>query len=105
MVLLFVARSFQLTPHATFPARHTDTLRFLNIQTNKYARYYRGHSAQVTTLVTCATNDVVLSGALDGAVKMWDLRSPLAQVRDTPPVSLCSAGGFDGGGVASASFC
>ena len=52
-----------------------DTIRYLSAHDNTYIRYFRGHSAPVTTLALSPGSDDFISASLDNTVKLWDLRS------------------------------
>jgi COMPASS component SWD2 len=52
-----------------------DTIRYLSAHDNTYIRYFRGHTAPVTSLSLSPGNDNFISCSLDNTVKLWDLRS------------------------------
>ncbi|OQV14567.1 WD repeat-containing protein 82 [Hypsibius exemplaris] len=56
-----------------------DTLRQLNLVENRYIRYFTGHTRKVSSLKMHPKEDVFLSAARDGSVRLWDLRSQNAQ--------------------------
>lgn len=53
-----------------------DTIRYLSTHDNSYIRYYRGHTAPVTCITLCPSNDTFLSCAHDHTVRLWSLSSP-----------------------------
>uniref|UniRef100_A0A915EXN0 WD repeat containing protein 82 n=1 Tax=Echinococcus canadensis TaxID=519352 RepID=A0A915EXN0_9CEST len=52
-----------------------DTIRYLSLHDNKYIRYFQSHVKRVVSLCMSPIDDTFLSGALDGTVRLWDLRS------------------------------
>ncbi|KAL7678058.1 hypothetical protein ACOME3_004285 [Neoechinorhynchus agilis] len=50
-------------------------IRLLNIQSNKYVQYFKGHSDLVVSLNTSPTDDIFVSSSLDSSVRLWDRRS------------------------------
>lgn len=58
-----------------------DTIRYLSTHDNQFLRYFKGHSAPVTTLTLCPSNDTFLSCSLDNTVRLWDLSSSNATAR------------------------
>ncbi|VUZ48049.1 unnamed protein product [Hymenolepis diminuta] len=52
-----------------------DTIRYLSLHDNKYIRYFQSHTKRVVSLSMSPVDDTFLSGALDGTVRLWDLRS------------------------------
>lgn len=71
-----------------------------NVSTGESLRKFRGHAARVNCVCFNEESTVILSGSMDGTVKVWDLRSrrndPI-QVNDLdedelsiPVVCVCS---------------
>jgi len=58
-----------------------DTIRYLSTHDNQFLRYFKGHTAPVTTLTLCPASDTFLSCSLDNTVRLWSLSSPNAQGR------------------------
>ncbi|KAK2079307.1 hypothetical protein QBZ16_002998 [Prototheca wickerhamii] len=54
-------------------------LRYHDLHSNRYIRYFRGHQAKVTTLCMSPKSDAFLSAAEDKQVRLWDLRQPYCQ--------------------------
>jgi len=52
-----------------------DTIRYLSLHDNKYIRYFRDHTKQVTCLSMSPTEDLFISGSLDRTLRLWDVRS------------------------------
>ncbi|WFD31178.1 hypothetical protein MSPP1_002212 [Malassezia sp. CBS 17886] len=59
--------------------KEDDTIRYHSLHDNKYLQYFRGHKRRVVSLEMSPVDDTFLSGAVDDAVRLWDLRSPAAQ--------------------------
>ncbi|PKI82471.1 Swd2p [Malassezia vespertilionis] len=59
--------------------KEDDTIRYHSLHDNKYLQYFRGHKRRVISLEMSPVDDTFLSGAVDDAVRLWDLRSPSAQ--------------------------
>lgn len=59
--------------------KEDDTIRYHSLHDNKYLQYFRGHKRRVVSLEMSPVDDTFLSGAVDDAVRLWDLRSPSAQ--------------------------
>ncbi|KAI9816753.1 MAG: member of Set1p complex, histone methyl transferase [Pycnora praestabilis] len=55
-----------------------DTIRYLSTHDNQFLRYFKGHTAPVTSLALSPASDTFLSCSLDNTVRLWDLRSPNA---------------------------
>ncbi|KAI4152345.1 MAG: hypothetical protein LQ340_002963, partial [Diploschistes diacapsis] len=54
-----------------------DTIRYLSTHDNQYLRYFKGHTAPVTSLNLCPANDTFCSSsAHDHTVRLWNLSSP-----------------------------
>lgn len=58
-----------------------DTIRYLSTHDNQFLRYFKGHTAPVTTLALCPASDTFLSCSLDNTVRLWSLSSPSPQGR------------------------
>ncbi|MCJ1258441.1 member of Set1p complex, histone methyl transferase [Lignoscripta atroalba] len=58
-----------------------DTIRYLSTHDNQFLRYFKGHTAPVTTLTLCPASDTFLSCSLDNTVRLWSLSSPSPQGR------------------------
>ncbi|MCJ1247328.1 member of Set1p complex, histone methyl transferase [Trapelia coarctata] len=58
-----------------------DTIRYLSAHDNAFLRYFKGHSAPVTSLALCPGSDTFVSGSLDNTVRLWSLQSPNPQGR------------------------
>ena len=56
-----------------------DGIRYLSMHDNSFIRYFRGHTARVTSLSLSPGGDQFLSASLDNTVKLWDARSPNPQ--------------------------
>ncbi|SYW75357.1 related to SWD2 - subunit of the COMPASS complex [Ustilago bromivora] len=59
--------------------KENNALRYCNTKTKVYTRYFEGHENKVVSLQMSPQNDTFLSGSVDEAVKLWDLRAPSAQ--------------------------
>lgn len=58
-----------------------DTIRYLSTHDNQFLRYFKGHTAPVTSLVLNPAADSFLSCSLDNTVRLWNLNSPSPQAR------------------------
>ena len=58
-----------------------DTIRYLSTHDNQFLRYFKGHTAAVTSLALCPASDTFISGSLDNTVRLWSLSSPSPQGR------------------------
>ncbi|KAI4204554.1 MAG: hypothetical protein LQ350_001104 [Teloschistes chrysophthalmus] len=58
-----------------------DNIRYLSTHDNNYIRYFKGHSAAVTDLAPCPSNDMLLSCSADNTVRLWNSKSQYAQAR------------------------
>ena len=58
-----------------------DTIRYLSTHDNQYLRYFKGHTAPVTTLALCPASDTFLSCSLDNTVRLWSISSSSPQGR------------------------
>lgn len=63
--------------------RRTHDIRYLSLHDNKYLRYFRGHSEEVTSISMSPVDDFFLSAAHDRTVCLWNLNtsSPIAKLR------------------------
>ena len=59
--------------------RYLDSIRYLSSHDNSYIRYFRGHTAPVTSISLNPSSDNFLSTSLDNTVRLWDLRSQHTQ--------------------------
>lgn len=86
--------------------KENNVLRYLSLHDNRYLRYFSGHKDRVTTLSMSPVSDTFLSAAVDGSVRLWDLRSSNCQgaLNVTPgpaptaafdPAGLVFAAGID----------
>lgn len=50
-------------------------IRYLSLHDNAYLRYFKGHEAAVTALEMSPVSDLLVSGAANDTVRLWDLRS------------------------------
>ena len=58
-----------------------DSIRYLSTHDNAFLRYFKGHTAPVTSLAVCPSSDTFLSCSLDNSVRLWSLSSPYPQAR------------------------
>lgn len=61
--------------------KQDDTIRYLATHDNTYIRYFRGHTAPVTSIALCPKDDTFLSCSLDNTLRLWDIRSSTPQAR------------------------
>jgi len=57
-----------------------DAIRYMSFHDNKFIRYFKGHTKQVSALEMSPQEDMFLSASLDHSIRLWDLRSPNCQV-------------------------
>jgi COMPASS component SWD2 len=73
-----------------------DHIRYLSLTENKYIRYFRGHRARVVSIAVTPKDDSFISAALDGTMRLWDIRYPhcagVLQVRGRPAVAVDPSG-------------
>ncbi|KAJ1717905.1 hypothetical protein LPJ61_007060, partial [Coemansia biformis] len=73
-----------------------DTIRYLSCDTNQYIRYFVGHKDAVTSLQRSPNqaSSTLLSAALDGSVRIWDLDQvdPACTVTPTGTRSVADGG-------------
>ncbi|KAJ1647783.1 hypothetical protein J3B02_000095 [Coemansia erecta] len=62
-----------------------DTIRYLSFETNQYLRYFVGHKGFVTSLKRNPDGRCLMSAAIDGTVRLWDLNT----VNPTSSVDVC----------------
>ncbi len=79
------------------------SLRYWDLYENTYIRYFSGHVSQVTTVDVHPYEDVLLSGGLDRAAFLWDLRkeNAIARIRGFSSI----LGSFDTQGLTFALSC
>lgn len=56
--------------------KENNAIRYMDLKTKAYMRYFEGHENKVVTLQMAPQNDTFLSGSVDEAVRLWDLRTP-----------------------------
>ncbi|EEB08285.1 Set1C complex subunit Swd2.1 [Schizosaccharomyces japonicus yFS275] len=56
-----------------------DTLRFLDLNSNRYIRYFVGHKDKVISLDVSPVDELFLSTSLDNTLRLWDMRSSTCQ--------------------------
>ncbi|KAI3855468.1 hypothetical protein MKX03_025426, partial [Papaver bracteatum] len=56
-----------------------ESLRLLNLNDNKYLRYFKGHHDRVVSLNFCSRKELFISGSLDRTVILWDQRAEKCQ--------------------------
>lgn len=80
-----------------------DTIRYLSAHDNSYIRYFRGHTAPVTSLCLSPSSDNFVSTGLDNVVRQWDLRSshPATTLNLTAPYLAA----YDPGAIVLAIAC
>ena len=66
-------------------------IRYLDLETNQYLRYFSGHGALVHDLQMSPLNDTFLSASYDESVRLWDLRLSKAQAIVPSLVPNCIA--------------
>ncbi|KAK4535092.1 hypothetical protein CDCA_CDCA03G1117 [Cyanidium caldarium] len=78
------------------PVSWDDNIRYLSLSENKYIRYFRGHRARVVSLAVTPNDDSFMSAALDGTMRLWDIRYPhcagALQIRGRPAVAVDPTG-------------
>ncbi|KAI9827781.1 MAG: member of Set1p complex, histone methyl transferase [Thelocarpon impressellum] len=52
------------------------TIRYLSTHDNQYIRYFKGHTATVTSLELSPASDSFISCSVDNTVKLWSLGTP-----------------------------
>lgn len=55
-------------------------VRYLQLNTNQYLRYFSGHTDFVYNVVPSPIDDTFLTLSFDGTIKLWDLRNPTFSV-------------------------
>lgn len=66
-------------------------IRYLNLETNQYLRYFVGHGALVNDLQMCPINDTFLSSSYDESIRLWDLRVSKPQAIIPTIIPTCIA--------------
>jgi len=85
------------SPHERLLDRNA--ARYLDLHSNAYLRYFKAHSARLCALSLSPTDDTFVSAAIDGTVRFWDLRAPVATgALDLPPTRRSIGGAIGGGG-------
>ncbi|MCJ1371996.1 member of Set1p complex, histone methyl transferase [Loxospora ochrophaea] len=56
-------------------------IRYLSTHDNQYLRYFKAHTAPVTTIALSPSSDSFLSCSTDNTVRLWSLSSPTPQGR------------------------
>ena len=51
-------------------------IRYLCVYDNRYLRYFKGHTMEVTSLAMNPVNDQFISASYDNTVHLWDISSP-----------------------------
>jgi len=78
------------------PLSWDDHIRYLSLTESKYIRYFRGHRARVVSIAVTPNDDSFMSAALDGTMRLWDIRYPhcagVLQVRGRPAVAVDPSG-------------
>ncbi|SPO25826.1 related to SWD2 - subunit of the COMPASS complex [Ustilago trichophora] len=59
--------------------KENNAIRYISLKTKAYIRYFEGHENKVVTLQMSPQNDTFLSGSVDEAVRLWDLRAQKSQ--------------------------
>lgn len=90
---------------STIPASNNNkannALRFLDLNTNSFIRYFTAHTAQVTSVVSSTSTyygfDTFYSASRDGTIRVWDSRtetpnSTLAGMGRNPVISIDPSG-------------
>lgn len=60
--------------HASTSLESKD-IRLLNLETNQYIRYFKGHGALVSDVILSPVDDTFISSSYDESVRVWDPRS------------------------------
>ncbi|SNX84367.1 related to SWD2 - subunit of the COMPASS complex [Melanopsichium pennsylvanicum] len=56
--------------------KENNAIRYMNLKTKSFIRYFDGHENKVVSLQMSPQNDTFLSASVDEAVRLWDLRAP-----------------------------
>lgn len=59
--------------------KENNAIRYISLKTKAYIRYFEGHENKVVSLQMSPQNDTFLSGSVDEAVRLWDLRAQKSQ--------------------------
>lgn len=60
--------------HSSPRTRGGDIIRYLSVPANRYIRYFTGHTDRVVSISRSPSDDTFISGGIDGAVRLWDLK-------------------------------
>ncbi|DBA03287.1 TPA: hypothetical protein N0F65_011646 [Lagenidium giganteum] len=81
-------------------------IRYHSLYDNKFLRYYSGHTAKVMSLMMHPTDDRFMSAALDGTIRLWDVRcadtTALIRTDHMPVTNVCAS--YDQEGVVFAVY-
>lgn len=55
-------------------------VRYLQLNTNQYLRYFSGHTGYVYDVIPSMFDDTFLTCSMDSTMKFWDLRNPIHTV-------------------------
>lgn len=58
--------------------KENNAIRYMDVKLGKFIRYFEGHENKVVTLQKSPQDDTFLSGSVDEAVRLWDVRTPKA---------------------------
>lgn len=76
--------------------KENNAIRYMNLKSKVYTRYFEGHENKVVSLQMSPMNDTFLSGSVDESVRLWDLRAPKSQghmhIRGHPVVAYDPTG-------------
>lgn len=67
--------SLLMTCHPTSGVPCHD-IKYLCLYDNRYLRYFKGHTMDVTSLSMCPVSDQFVSAAFDGTCRLWDINTP-----------------------------
>lgn len=73
-----------------------ESIRYMSLHDNRYLRYFKGHTAEVSSLEISPIYDGFLSAAADNTVRFWDLRTNACQGLINTPVEPGVAYGPEG---------
>lgn len=94
--------------HASTKSHSADPLdnnavRYLSYHDNRYLRFFKGHSARVTSVSMSPKSDAFMTTGADKRLVMWDLRTSQAQAQMAVPGQPFAA--FDEEGLVFAAAC